>query len=68
MTTVQPNAFLTGIYQLLVTNMGLLSFPNANPCQGELQTPQSVPTFVMLQLQDQCFLHGSGSCSKDKSK
>ena len=48
--------------------MGLLSFPNANPSQGELQTPQSVPTFVMLQLQDQCFLHGSGSCSKDKSK
>jgi hypothetical protein len=68
MTTVQPNAFLTGKHQLLVTNMGLSSFPSANPCQGQLQTPQSVPTLVMLQLQNQYFVHGSGSCSKDKSK
>ena len=68
MTTVQPYAFLTGIYQLLVTNIGLSSFPSVKPCQGQLQTPQSVPTLVMLQLQDQYSLHGSGSCSKDKIK
>jgi hypothetical protein len=65
MTTVQPNAFLTGIHQLLVTNMGLSSFPNANPCQGHLQTPASVPTLGMLQFQDQYFVHSSGRCSKD---
>jgi hypothetical protein len=43
-TAIQSNVFfLTGIHWLLVTNMGLTAFPSANNCQGQPQTPQSVP-------------------------
>jgi hypothetical protein len=41
-TAIQPNVFLTGIHRLLVTRKGRSSFPSANNCQGQMQTPQSV--------------------------
>ena len=38
-----PNVFLTRIHRLLFTHKGMSTFPSANNCQGQLQTPQSVP-------------------------
>jgi len=39
--------FFTGTYRLLLTRKGRSAFRNANHCQGQLQTPQSV-TLSML--------------------
>jgi len=42
-TAIHPTVFLAGIHRLLLTHKGVSAFPSANNCQGELQTPQSVP-------------------------
>jgi hypothetical protein len=44
----QPNAFLNEIHPLLFTNKGRSAFHNANNCQGQLQTPQSVSVLNQL--------------------
>jgi hypothetical protein len=49
-TALQPNLFLTGIHQLLVTNKGPSPFLSAKNCQGQLQTPQSVSVIHLLPL------------------
>ena len=41
-TALQPNVFLTALPRFVVTNTGRSHFPNANHCQIQLQTPQSV--------------------------
>jgi hypothetical protein len=41
-TARQPNIFLTGIHQILVTNKGRSALLSANNFQGHLQTSQSV--------------------------
>jgi hypothetical protein len=43
-TALRTNVFLTGIRRLLVINTGRSAFPRANRCQGQVQTPQSVPS------------------------
>jgi len=44
-TSIQ--CILIGIYRLLVINIGRLSVPSANHCQGQLQNPQSVIVFTV---------------------
>ena len=46
MTALQPNVILNGIYPLLVTNKEQTLFHSTNHCQGQLQTPQSVPICI----------------------
>jgi hypothetical protein len=41
-SSLQANAFLTGLYQLMVTNKARSAFPSTNHYQGQMQTPQSV--------------------------
>jgi len=47
MTDLQPNVYLPGTLQLVVTNKGQSAFPRANHCQGQLQTPQPIPIITI---------------------
>ena len=46
-TALQSSIFLTGIHRLLVTNKERSAFPNANNCQGQLQSPRSVSVLYL---------------------
>jgi len=48
MTALQTNIFLNGIHPLQITKEGRSSFPRASHFQGQLQTPQSVSTTILL--------------------
>jgi hypothetical protein len=49
MRDLQPNVFLLGTLQLVITNKGQSAFLRANDCQGQLQTPQPI-TVVTIAL------------------